>query len=49
MFESMEDTLGISLGFLADLLDFLVAMAGFDDMRLHRDDVGRIVVPSKPL
>jgi len=50
--EFTEDTPGTSLGFLVDLLDFLVAMAGVVDMRFHRDDERREernAVPSTPL
>jgi hypothetical protein len=53
--ESIEGSLAVSLGFLVDLLDFLVAMIEIDGIRFHRDELsdvrreGRDMVSSKPL
>lgn len=53
--ESAEDPLGVSLGFLADLLDFLAAMGVVDDKLFHGSELGTVkgegrdMFSSKPL
>jgi hypothetical protein len=39
--ETSGGTFGVSLGFLVDLLDFLVCMTEMDDVGFYRDDEGR--------